>query len=134
MVARRFDLHQAEAALRDVEPELRLAMSLRVELAGVLSSLAEVARHVSLSGGALVHREQLGETRSKRDALARRLKETIESIQSFGCLIKDLDMGLIDFPTLYRGVEVYLCWKLGEGSIESLPCCNEGALGVVLTL
>ena len=32
-------------------------------------------------------------------------------------LVKDLDSGLIDFPTLFRGDEVYLCWKLGESGI-----------------
>jgi len=50
----------------------------------------------------------------------------IEQVQEFGCVIKDLDMGLIDFPTLLRGVEVYLCWKLGEPTIAHWHGTSEG--------
>jgi hypothetical protein len=92
-------------------------MALRRELASVLSEMAEVARHISLSGGALIDRDKLMESRARRDALAGKLKESVEIIQRYGCLIKDLEKGLIDFPTSYRGREVYLCWKMGEDRI-----------------
>ena len=42
------------------------------------------------------------------------LKQAIDKVQEFGCLVKDLDIGLIDFPTLFQGEEVYLCWKTGR--------------------
>lgn len=114
---RHFSLQQAEALLHDVGRELRQAMALRQELAGVLAGLAEVARHVSLSGGAMVDRERLREARARRDGLAQSLKAAVETIQSYGCLIKDLKAGLVDFPTLFRGREVCLCWRLGEDGI-----------------
>ena len=117
-MARYFLLWEAEAVLKDMQRDLRLAMSLRDDLAEVVSGLAEVARHVSLSGGALVHRSQLSEARARREALIARLKEAIETVQAHGCLIKDLEDGLIDFPTLFRGREVYLCWKRGEDGIH----------------
>ena len=50
-------------------------------------------------------------------------------MQEIGCLIKDLDIGLIDFPTTYRGEEVYLCWKLGEPGIEYWHGVDEGFRG-----
>jgi hypothetical protein len=43
--------------------------------------------------------------------------------------VKDLDTGLVDFPTLFRGQEVYLCWKLGEASIEFWHSVDEGFRG-----
>jgi hypothetical protein len=46
-----------------------------------------------------------------------------------GVLVKDLDTGLVDFPTLFRGVEVYLCWKLGENGIEFWHGVEEGFRG-----
>ena len=117
-MARHFDLWEAEAVLKDMDRDLRLAMSLRDDLAEVVRGLADVARHVSLSGGALVHHGRLTEARSRQEALTRRLKEAIEAVQSHGCLLKDLEAGLIDFPTFFQGREVYLCWKHGEDSIR----------------
>ena len=38
-------------------------------------------------------------------------------IQDTGALIKDINIGLLDFPALRDGREVYLCWQYGEGDI-----------------
>jgi hypothetical protein len=41
----------------------------------------------------------------------------IHEIQATGALIKDINLGLLDFPAQKDGREVYLCWKYGEGDI-----------------
>jgi hypothetical protein len=41
----------------------------------------------------------------------------IHEIQSADVLIKDINLGLLDFPALKDGREVYLCWQYGEGEI-----------------
>ena len=38
--------------------------------------------------------------------------------QGSGIVIRDVDRGLIDFPAIRDGEEVYLCWELGEDSVE----------------
>ncbi len=38
----------------------------------------------------------------------------VREIHGFGCELKDIDMGLVDFPALREGRRVYLCWRLGE--------------------
>ena len=117
-MSRRFTHHEAEALLTAVEGLLRQAMALRDGLAEVVSDLAVVARHVSESGGALVHVDQVTEAQARRAALTARLKEAIENVQEFGCQIKDLEAGLLDFPTEFQGREVLLCWKVGEKGIQ----------------
>ena len=47
-----------------------------------------------------------------------RLDGLMHKIQDMGIQIKDLISGLIDFPAMYEGREVYLCWKFGEGDVE----------------
>jgi hypothetical protein len=46
-----------------------------------------------------------------------RLEVQVHRIQDMGVLIKDVNLGLLDFPALRQGHEVYLCWQYGEGTI-----------------
>ncbi len=47
-----------------------------------------------------------------------RLDDLLHQIQATGAVVKDLSLGLVDFPALRKGREVYLCWKSGEARIE----------------
>ncbi|MFN2527496.1 MAG: DUF2203 domain-containing protein [Candidatus Baltobacteraceae bacterium] len=42
----------------------------------------------------------------------------INRIEAYGCIVKDMDLGLLDFPALREGEPIYLCWKAGERTIE----------------
>ena len=87
------------------------------------------AQRVTLLGGVQADRAGLIEKKNRRAAAAQRLKDTLEKIQEFGCLVKDLDIGLVDFPTLWKGEEVYLCWRLGESGIHFWHGVHEGFRG-----
>lgn len=51
----------------------------------------------------------------------------IYRIESFGCVVKDIDLGLIDFPSTNDDIgPIYLCWKLGEPSVEHWHGLDEG--------
>ena len=47
-----------------------------------------------------------------------RLDDLLHRIQRAGVQVKDLNTGLLDFPALHDGHEVYLCWQIGEKQIE----------------
>ena len=47
-----------------------------------------------------------------------RLEDLVHQVQATGALFKDLNLGLLDFPAMKEGREVYLCWKYGEGDID----------------
>ena len=124
-----FTLQQAEKLLPEVESALREAIALKSEYEEAEKEWQNFSRRIALLGGVLVDRAQLLDKKHRRESNAHRLKETIEKIQEFGCLVKDLDTGLIDFPTLLNGVEVYLCWKLGESGIHFWHGVEEGFRG-----
>ena len=44
--------------------------------------------------------------------------ENIEKLEDMGCVIKDLDIGLIDFYSTHEGKDIFLCWRLGENKIK----------------
>ena len=46
------------------------------------------------------------------------LENYLHQIQDTGCVVKSVEEGLVDFPHLKEGREVYLCWKHGEGDIR----------------
>lgn len=51
-------------------------------------------------------------------ALQARMRDVLEGIRAEGVEVKGIAPGLLDFPALRYGVEVYLCWKEGEDRIE----------------
>lgn len=128
-MSRRFKLSEAQSLIPEVEQTLRSAISLKATYEQADAKLSQVTQRIHLAGGLLVDRSKLMETRQMRDYSAEQLKLTMENIQRIGCLVKDLDIGLIDFPTLFRGEEVYLCWRLGETDIRYWHGVDEGFAG-----
>lgn len=124
-----FTLDEAEALLPEVAKQMRAAIQAKEAFVLAEGEWRRELMRISLAGGARVNQAELGRRRSQRDLSAKRLKDAIEKIHSYGCEVKDLDLGLIDFLTLYRGREVYLCWKLGESGIEYWHGLDEGFRG-----
>jgi hypothetical protein len=124
-----FTLQQAEKVLPDVALAIRAAISLKAEYERLESELQNFSRRVALMGGVRVDRGQMMEQKNCRDEAALALKRAVERVCEFGCLVKDLDIGLIDFPTLFEGEEVYLCWKLGEAGVQFWHGVQEGFRG-----
>lgn len=50
----------------------------------------------------------------------------IARIEAFGCIVKDIDLGLLDFPSTRDGEAVYLCWKAGEQFVTHWHAVDEG--------
>ena len=128
-MAKRFTLAEAQGLIPEVDKLLRKAIASKVEYDAAEHAIEQFSEHIMLMGGVSVDRRQAQEERDRREKAAETLRSAIESVQEFGCLVKDLDTGLIDFPTLFRGVEVYLCWKLGEPGIEYWHGVEEGFRG-----
>ncbi|MGH9659525.1 MAG: DUF2203 domain-containing protein [Bryobacteraceae bacterium] len=128
-MSRRFTLSDAERVLPRVEQAIREAIALKADYEEVEQALGSIAQRVMMLGGVVVDREAVLEQRASRDRLGERLKAAIEGVHELGCLVKDLNTGLVDFPTLYRGREVYLCWKLGERGISFWHGVDEGFAG-----
>ena len=73
--------------------------------------------------------EVLAKLRLEHQQLASTMKASLEKILETGCVIKDLEVGLLDFPAIIDNQEVYLCWKLGEDRIRFYHRQDEGFAG-----
>ncbi|HEY7679519.1 MAG TPA: DUF2203 domain-containing protein [Terriglobia bacterium] len=124
-----FDLGQAERLLPQVERLLRVAMEVKQQVAGQAQEQARQIERIVMLGGSQVDVTRYSRVnRSKEESVAR-LRQALEEIENLGCLVKDLDMGLIDFPCRLGEREFYLCWKLGEPNIQFWHNTDEGFAG-----
>ena len=128
-MAKRFTLAEAQGLIPTVDRLLHEAVDAKGEYQHAEQAIHEFTEHVMMMGGVMVDRDRALNARARRDDAASRLRECIEAVLETGCLLKDLDIGLVDFPTLFRGVEVYLCWKLGESGITFWHSVDEGFRG-----
>src|ERR1039457_4595943 len=104
-MAKRFTLVEAQSLIPEGDRRLRQALDAKAEYQDAERVIREFSEHVMMMGGVIVHRDRALEARARRDNAAARLRECIEAVLETGCLVKDLDIGLVDFPTLLRGVE-----------------------------
>lgn len=72
----------------------------------------------------------VGEEQQRLDALAARLAAIARDVEETGCILRDVDAGLVDFPARVRGGgTVFLCWRLGEPEIAYWHGAGEGFAG-----
>lgn len=124
-----FTLSEAERTRRELEPELLRAMETRRKMSAVERDLSAVAARIMTQGGMIVPYEKLARMRAEHDHLTETIRGALERIHSTGCIVKDLDVGLLDFPALIGNEEVYLCWRLGEDRIRFYHRQDEGFSG-----
>ncbi|QQR55287.1 DUF2203 domain-containing protein [Candidatus Peregrinibacteria bacterium] len=51
------------------------------------------------------------------DEKIRKIQYHFEELKQVGCLCRDPERGLVDFPSFYRNEPVFLCWSLGEEAV-----------------
>lgn len=126
---RLFTLNEAERTLREIEPLLVEAVDCRKKLADMEEQMGAITSRIILMGGILVDTALTSRLRTERDRLAGSIREALEGIEATGCIVKDLEAGLLDFPSRIEGEEVYLCWRLGEDRIRFWHRQDEGFAG-----
>ena len=128
-VPRFFTLLEAEGLLPEVERLVRSLKDQKQSYEQAETELTNVSHRIALLGGMIPPQERILRLRARKEASARGLKAAVENIQQLGCQLKDVEMGLVDFPTLYRDEEVYLCWKVGEAGIGFWHHIDDGYRG-----
>ncbi len=126
---RLFNLTEAERARREVEPILVQAMEVRRSLSELDEKLTAISTRIMMMGGVTVDYDAVARVRRQHNQSVAQIKDALDKIQATGCVVKDLDSGLVDFPTIINNEEVYLCWRLGEDRIRFWHRQDEGFSG-----
>jgi hypothetical protein len=128
MAEKHFTPEEANRLLPRLAPILERLIALRREMAARQQKMEALRAHVR-GNGATAEGRAFAQLKGELHSLAEQLRQGIDEIQGFGCQVKDLDTGLVDFPALQQGQEVLLCWKLGETRIAFWHTAHEGYSG-----
>jgi hypothetical protein len=106
---RHFTAQEANTLLEGLKPLLRGLRDARDQLTDTDAHnlLSEAA---PANGGGLPG-QQVG-------AAFLEVRRLLLAIQEAGIVVRDIDRGLVDFPAIRDGEEIYLCWELGEDEVE----------------
>lgn len=124
-----FNLHEAENLLPALKVLLHAAIGHKKKLEAVEAQFTDLHQRIHLHGGILLDHGRMANLRQEKDDSIRELREALTEIESRGCLVKDLDVGLVDFPCMVKEREIYLCWKLDEPHIGFWHDPDEGFAG-----
>ena len=129
MSDRTFTLEEAQMLLPVLESLLRRAIQAKATIESVDEEFQEVHHRVFLNGGMFLDVVRLARRRAEREKAIQAIKDAIGEIDAAGVQIKDLDIGLLDFPCEVDGQVILLCWKMGETAITHWHGTDEGFSG-----
>ncbi len=123
-MAHRFDTHYTRAEARALLPQLRLWLD---ELLRHRDEVAKLDRRLE---GPLASGQDLGgDTVNRSILLLAKMRTLFLEFHRREIQIKDLDRGLLDFPALINGREVFLCWEKDEDDVEFWHDIDTGFAG-----
>jgi len=126
MSDRTFTLDEAQSLLSVLESLLRTAVKAKKVIEEADAEHQALQHRVFLNGGMFLDIVPLARRKAERAKAEQHGKDAVAEIDSIGVQVKDLDMGLLDFPCEVEGQTILLCWKLGEKAITHWHGTNEG--------
>ncbi len=128
-MSRTFTLDEAQDLLPILESLLRASIDGKKLIESVDAELQATAQRVFLNGGMSLNVVHFARRKAEREKAIQRVKDAMDEIDAMGVQVKDLDIGLLDFPCEVDGQVVLLCWKLGEKAITHWHGMSEGFAG-----
>ena len=122
-----FTREEAEALLPQVSVVLRKIQEQRSALLQTEEELT--ALHAQAMGNGHHLHERINRLSKELTEQVQTLEALDDELHGFGCVLKDPNLGLIDFLSLRDGREIYLCWHLGEGRINYWHYLDTGFAG-----
>ncbi len=119
-----FTLEEANKLLPTLEKELVELQQLRKQFQYKSKQLKKIKE--STSHEVKTETERIFMSESELEFMEMQAQLHVFNIQSFGAQLKNIDIGLLDFPAIIEGKEVLLCWKQGESKINHYHGEDEG--------
>ena len=116
-MAKFFDIDAANEALVEVGPLLATLADQRAELIRLRDRTLAAHASASSSGGSDIDEDEAQRIRLRMQGIVDQMAAAVARIDALGITLRDIERGLIDFPALAGGRQVWLCWELGENDV-----------------
>jgi hypothetical protein len=113
---RLFTPSEANSALAVVRPAAERLVGMRARMRELVAMQGKRVAQIGGNGVGYAASD-LNATQAELEQLAEQVASTVSELDEIGVVVKDLDLGLLDFPGLRDGVEVELCWQVGEDAV-----------------
>ena len=117
-----FTIQDANKILPSVIKKFNDIVSLKNEVTRIQSELETNPQYMSSFKDYVIKKQEL-------NAAITNFYKAIEDLESTGVMIKSVEEGLLDFPSLRFNEEIWLCWKEGETEIKFWHGRDEGFMG-----
>ena len=126
-----FTVDEANRALARVIPLVQQLQGLQDSIVKTNQQLDEATKKVSQGNGYPIKelRKQIEELTKHQLHLLEAFQSALQQLEGIGCVIKDLQQGLIDFYTMRNEELVFLCWRQGEKQIQFWHQVEDGFPG-----
>ena len=129
MAQQTFTLDEAQLLLPVLESLLKQGIEAKQLVEMIDKEFQDLNHRIFLAGGTLLNIAKVATRKAERERAVQRIKDTLGEIDATGVQVKDLDIGLLDFPCLVDDGMILLCWKLGEDKITHWHSLEEGFKG-----
>ncbi len=119
MSDRTFTLDEAQSLLPVLESLLRTSIDGKKLIETVDGEFQELAHRVFLNGGTLVNVVHMARRKAEREKAIQRVKDAVAEIDAIGVQVKDLDIGLLDFPCEVEGGTVCCAGNSAKGALPT---------------
>ena len=116
-MARFYDLDEANDALRELGPILTALRDQRAELIRLRDRVLAATDGAEATPDADDAQDELRLLRMRMQGVIDQMQAGVARIDEMGVTLRDIESGLIDFPALVSGRQLWLCWRLGEGDV-----------------
>jgi hypothetical protein len=115
-MTRFYDIDAANAAVPELDGIMTVLIEQRAELIRLRDEV--LARGGSSEGAPAAVGDDLRLTRLRMQGLIDQMAAGVARIDAMGITLRDIESGLVDFPALVSGRQIWLCWRLGEDSVD----------------
>lgn len=106
---RLFSLSEANHLIPCLEEHLSAVKKSKTVLVHTKDEIKKASQNARFGGGSAMAPHYI--------SALEQINDRLQKIHEMGVVVKDIEMGLCDFPHLHEGRLVYLCWKLGEPEV-----------------